>query len=303
MSRTISQIYSEAVYVRNNYLQITELDSGRTGSKMSVMNLLTYVMAVLIYTYETVLDVFQVNIAKLITSRINGTAAWYVTMAKKFQYNALTGSGDTFHYNGDTLMLEYDTVDDSHKIIKHVEWQEYQANDGIILKVCKDNTDATQIDGGMLYMPLTVLELNAFKRYIKAIKFIGSKIYCMSLPGDIITVKTNGATIWYDSLYATEQLAIDSIKSALVEYAKSLDYNGYVYYQTIIDIIQNSEYVKSIEAGITVEVRQWDTVNSQYGLPIQITHQYRPQSGYIGYIDPDGNTTINTSNLHLAPFE
>ena len=33
MSRSISQIYAEALATRNNYLQITELDSGRTSRR------------------------------------------------------------------------------------------------------------------------------------------------------------------------------------------------------------------------------------------------------------------------------
>lgn len=303
MSRTISQIYSEAIYVRNNYLQITELDSGRTGSKMSILNLLTYVMSVLIYTYETILDVFQVNIAKLIASRINGTAAWYVTMAKKFQYNTATGSGDTFRYDDDTLTLEYDTVDESHRIIKQVAWEDYDSGDGIVLKVCKDNTDALQTENGMLYMPLTIPELNAFKRYIKAIKFIGAKIYCASLPGDIITIKTNGANIYYDALYATQESALESIKTSLLSYVKSLTYNGYIYYQSIIDAIQNSEHIKNISAGITIEVRRWNVVDNCYDVAEEITYQYRPQSGYVGFIDENGETTINTTNLQLTAAE
>lgn len=48
--RSVSQIYSEAIATRNNYLQLTELNSGRTNSKMSIMNLMTYVVAVCIYT-------------------------------------------------------------------------------------------------------------------------------------------------------------------------------------------------------------------------------------------------------------
>lgn len=302
MSRTVSQIYSEAIYTRNNYLQITELDSGRTQSRMSILNLMTYVMAVLIHSYETILDVFQVNIAKLIAARINGSPAWYVTMALKFQFNAATGNSDPYGFNEDTLALEYETVNASHRIIKKAAWQEYAINDAIILKVCKDNADTAQVDNGMSYMKLSNEELSAFKQYIKSTKFVGAKVYCISLPGDIVTIKSNGAKIYYDDNYITEADVLTNIKNALVDYAKSLEYNQFIYYQSFIDVIQSAAHVESIEAGITIEVRSYNSVSGTYETPTKIVGQYRPISGYIGFIDENGDPTINTTNLQLTPL-
>ena len=46
MSRNIQTIYQEAVETRNKYLQLTTADTTRlSGSKMSVMNMFTYVMS------------------------------------------------------------------------------------------------------------------------------------------------------------------------------------------------------------------------------------------------------------------
>ncbi len=298
MSRTIKEIYSEAIYVRNNYLQITELDSGRTQSKMSILNLMTYVMAVLIYSYETVLDVFQVNVAKLILSRINGTAPWYVTMAYKFQFNTTTGNGDSFGFNPDTFMLEYEIVDPTHCIITKAAYQDF-SNDSIILKVCKNNTDGASLGHGMVYMPLAANELTAFKSYIQSIKFVGAKVYCVSLPGDLITLKSNGAAIYYNDEYDTAENILAKIHDSLVAYAKSLEYNSFVYYQSFIDAIQAVENVVSIDAGLVVEVKSYNSINDQYDSPETITGHYRPISGYIGFVDEEGETTINLTNLTL----
>lgn len=298
MSRTISQIYSEAIYTRNNYLQITELDSGRTKHKMSVLNLMTYVMAVLIYSYETILDVFEVNIAKLIAARINGTPAWYVTMAYKFQYNSANNSNDNFGFNENTFMLEYETVDVSHRIVAKSAYQEY-TSDSIILKVCKNNSDSAGITNGMVYMPFTDQEMNAFKQYVQSIKFVGAKVYCVSLPGDLITIKSNGAAIYYNDTYATAAGILEKIHESLVNYAKNLEFNSYVYYQSFIDAIQAVPNVVSIDAGMVIEVRSYNSLNGQYDSPENIIGQYRPLSGYIGYVDDEGNPTINLENLTL----
>jgi hypothetical protein len=269
---------------------------------MSILNLMTYVMAVLIHSYETILDVFQVNIAKLIAARINGSPAWYVTMALKFQFNAATGNSDPYGFNEDTLALEYETVNASHRIIKKAAWQEYAINDAIILKVCKDNADTDQVDNGMSYMKLSNEELSAFKQYIKSTKFVGAKVYCISLPGDIVTIKSNGAKIYYDDNYITEADVLTNIKNALVDYAKSLEYNQFIYYQSFIDVIQSAAHVESIEAGITIEVRSYNSVSGTYETPTKIVGQYRPISGYIGFIDENGDPTINTVNLQLTPL-
>ena len=294
MSRTIKQIYSEAIYVRNNYLQITELDSGRTQSKMSIMNLMTYVMAVLIYSYETVLDAFQVNIAKLILSRINGTAAWYVSMAYKFQYD---NGADPFGFNEDTFMLEYENVNANHCIIKKAAYEEY-GDDAIILKVCKDNDGQTK-ENGMLYKPLESNEFSAFKEYIHNIKFVGSRIHCISVQGDLITLKSNDAVIYYNDTYATAEGVLEDIRKSLVEYAKSLEYNSYVYYQSFIDAIQAVGSVVSIDAGITIEAKSWNSLSNMYNTAENIIGQYRPISGYIGFVDENGDPTITSDNLTL----
>ena len=197
MSRTLSQIYAQAVYTRNSYLQLTELNSGRTENKMSMMNLLTYVMAVLIHTYETMLDIFEVNIAQSIKSRVNGTPPFYVRMAQLFQYNPVTGTGDEFGFDEETLMLQYNEVNESHRIVAIAAWQPNEDNDGIILKVGKNNDSSEMVESGTLYQPLTDSEMTALKTYMDQVKFIGSKILCISLPGDIITIKCeNGAAIY-----------------------------------------------------------------------------------------------------------
>ena len=299
MSRTIKEIYSEAIYVRNNYLQITELDSGRTQSKMSILNLMTYVMAVLIYSYEVVLDAFQINIAKLILARINGTPAWYVTMAYKFQFNSATQAGDSFGFNSDTFMLEYETVDTSHQIVTKAAYQDF-SNDSIVLKVCKNNSNSAGVNNGMLYMPLSDAELTAFKSYIQSIKFVGAKVYCVSLPGDLITLKSNGAKIYYNDTYATAASILEKIREALVNYAKSLEYNSFVYYQSFIDVIQSVEGVTDIDSGIVIEVKSFNSVSDQYDSPETIIGHYRPLSGYIGFVDENGNPTINLTNLELV---
>ena len=302
MSRTLSQIYAQAVYTRNSYLQLTELNSGRTENKMSMMNLLTYVMSVLIHTYETMLDVFEVNIAQSIKSRVNGTPPFYVRMAQLFQYNPVTGTGDTFGFNEETLMLQYDEVNESHRIVTMAAWQPCSTNDGIVLKVCKDNDSSEMIENGVLYQPLTDTEMTALKIYINQVKFIGSKIYCISLPGDIITIKcSDDAAIYYNDDYITREQALLNIQVALSDFTKNFSYNGYLYYQSIIDKLQTVENIEDIDAGIVVQVESYNAEDKEYKAPISVTSRYLTESGHIRFFDKNGKTTINLDNIVLKP--
>ena len=67
MSRTIKEIYNEAVAERNRRLELAEFAS---DSKLSVMNGILWVVAEAIYSFETLLDVFAVDISEAINGRI-----------------------------------------------------------------------------------------------------------------------------------------------------------------------------------------------------------------------------------------
>ena len=302
MSKSLSQIFSEAVVKRNAYLQITELNSGLTKSKMSILNLITYVQAVLIFAYQTILDVFEVDIANLIANRINGTAPWYAAMALKFQFNNTTNSGDTLIFDDEKLKIRYEKVDTSHLIIAKSAFQKNDNGDGIILKVCKVNTDSNELSNGINYTQLTSGELTAFKNYIDQIKFIGAVVQSMSIPGDIIAVKN--CMVTYDDQYITEEQVMDSIQKALIKFTSTLDYNAYIYYQSIIDAIFEVDNVVDVtptqESGsVLVMVKQYNATSRKYDEEFALTQARRAKAGYIRFLDEDGNSTIKKEEAFI----
>lgn len=292
--RALSQIYSEAVSYRNSYLQITELDSGRTEQKMSIMNLMTYVMSLLIFTYETILDKHEFDISRLIADRINGSADWYVMMSKKFQYNQSTGAGDPIIFDETTLKVNYQTINENNRIITQATWQNYSEGNGILLKVCKENSNTSEVEAGTLYEALNDREMTAFVAYLNRIKFIGANIYPISIPGDIITVK---CLITYDDSYITEEQAFEGVRERLIEYAKGLDYNGYIYSQSIVSAILEAEHITNVKMNVEITARAFDKASGQYGEPTTILDRYRTESGYIRFLDENGESTINTDNI------
>lgn len=298
MARSISQIYAEAIHTRNNYLQITELDSGRTGSKMSMLNLITYVMAVLIHTYEVTLDLFQADVASIISNRINGTAPYYALVSKLFQFNPESQVGDRLIFNEDTYKIEYETINVSHRIIAQSSYEDYDSDGAIVLKVCKNSNDSNDIENGTIYTQLSDAELTAFKNYISTIKYCGAKIYCVSNPGDIVLIHTNSiAPIYYNDALVTRTQAIQNIKKAISEYTSTFEYDTYISYQKIIDVIQNAEGITDISANVKIGVKKYNNKTGIYDGEKMISGRTRSGSGFIKFIDTDGISTLDGLTL------
>lgn len=303
MSRSISQIYAEAVATRNNYLQISSLNSGRSESKLSVINVLTYVMAALIYSYEVLLDVFQLQIGQIITERASGTPSYYVKMAQYFQFNPSTLAMDEMEYDESTFQPKFKEYDDSHRIIAKAAYEQY-TNTGIILKVCKNNDNSSDTNGGGIYTCLSSNELTAFKNYMDEIKFVGAKIYCRSILGDILSIN---ATIIYDDLYINEKQALANVKTALISYIKTLDFNGYVYYQSVIDAIQGAEHIVSVSGATSgsyakVTISEYDETTQAYKDAETVVERRMPASGYLTFVDEsktDRPTTLIADDTHF----
>ena len=300
--RSVSQIYSEAVTVRNNYLQLTELNTGRSKSKLSIINLLTYVMAVCIHTYEATLDLFQVRIAEVLNGRINGTPDWYAMIAKKFQFNSVTEMGDPLQFNEDTMKIEYINPNPANRIIEKAAWQTDEESNALILKVCKANENSGEIDNGIPYMPLNDNELTAFKMFIQQIKFVGAEVYSESTPGDIMTIVADtGNPIFYDDSFVTASQALTSLRKELIDFVNSMEFNGYLYYQSVLDVIRKTEHISYIGNSIKIYVTPYDTAGRRYGEPIELKSRMRLKSGYVRLLDENSANTVNSDNLTFVP--
>lgn len=290
MSRTISEIYSQAKAYRDQYLQITEVGTEKlSGSKMSVMNVLTYVMSVLIYTFENTLDIFKLNITKALSNRINGTPEYYVYMAKKFQPNnqlIVPEDGTDFYYenNGQT-------------IITHASYEEYPNHRGIILKVAKGDSPE----------PLSDDEYAQFNIFINRIKFVGSKITVRSWSGDIIIPNLR---VVYDDAIISKNTAINNVQQAIKNYINNIGFNSIIYESAIIDAIQSAEGVvdvpatkheNGIEVPATLGIRQYNYLQAKYNDDITpLTSWTRPASGFLLTEEAKKNT-FNDTNIEFEP--
>lgn len=268
MSRTLTEIYNEAVETRNKYLELTELTN---DSKMSIINAFTWVTAAAIYSFETLLDVFTTDIAKTFTQRINGTSAYYANAMLKWQY------GDDLIINDEGTAFHYATEDTTKRLITHVSYQEYyneEFKDNIlILKVASGE--------GRSLSQLSDEELIAARAYLNQIKFAGVKCNVVSRRGDVLVPRL---TVYYDGAITKEEL-YDNIDTALIDFIVNMKFDSLVYSQKIIDAIQKVEHVTDVHIDHEASVEQGIFIaqyndNNELGSLTKIERKCYLASGY-----------------------
>ena len=239
MSRTLTQIYTEAVDTRNKYLELTELTN---DSKMSIINAFTWVVAAAIYSFETLMDVFVVDIATTFNSRINGTSDYYANSMLKWQY------GDSLIVDENGTSFYYAQEDVTKRIITHVSYQEVHSeeykDDVLILKVATG-------DGNKM-SKLTDNQLIAARSYLNQIKFAGVKCNVVSRNGDVLVPRV---TIYYDGGVSKEEL-YDAIDKSLTDFLTSMKFDSLIYAQKVIDVLQKTPHVTDVYIDPKASVQQ-----------------------------------------------
>lgn len=246
MARTLTEIYSAAKEKRDEYLELTEFHN---SSKMSVLDAFTWVVSACIWTFENILDVFKVDIAKDLQYRINGNAAYYANALLKYQ------SGDVLQMNDEGTSFSYPNIDASKRIITKVSYSEV-AEEGfndkkLYLKVATGEPGA--------YERINDLELLSVQSYLNQISFAGTHAVVVSRNGDVIIPRL---TVYYDGSVGPEEV-YSNIEKSLNEFVQNLPFDGVVYVQKIIDAIQNAEHVVDVYIGQNqgVYVAQYDSDN------------------------------------------
>ena len=104
MARSINEIYKEIVAEKDKRLELSEYKS---DSKVSVINGIAWFVSAAIYSFETIMDTFIVDINDIIKDRINGTPSYYVNAALKYQH------GDKLKIKDDGLGFGYEKTDET----------------------------------------------------------------------------------------------------------------------------------------------------------------------------------------------
>lgn len=229
MSRTIKNIYTEAITERNKRMELTEFNS---DSKMSIMNGLTWVVAAIIHSFETLLDVFAVDISNTINNRINGTPVYYTNALLQYQ------KGDTLSVREDGLAFGYSNIDETKRMITQVSYTEsvddYNLDSKLILKI------ATGEKGNLT--AISKEELVPINSYINKIKFAGTRVEVVSYEGDVLVPMV---TVFYDGAIPEAEI-YTKIEDKLKQYIMNTPFDSSVYVSRIIEAIRSTEHVTDV---------------------------------------------------------
>jgi|GEM_PF-136751 hypothetical protein len=258
MARTLTEIYTVAKNYRNQYLELTEFQN---SSKMSVIDAFTWVTSACIWTFENILDVFKVDLAKDLQNRINGNAAYYANALLKYQ------SGDELEMNEEGTAFSYPTIDETKRVITRVSYSEYQEegfyDKQLMLKIATGEPGA--------YERVSDEELLAIRAYFNQIAFAGTHATIVSRKGDVLVPRV---TVYYDGAISEEEV-YKNIEDALNNFIANVSFDGVIYTQKIIDAIQRAEHVVDVHISTIASdlqgifIAQYDDDNNlipvQYG--------------------------------------
>lgn len=275
MARTLTEIYSVAKDCRDKYLQLTEFQN---SSKMSVLDAFTWTTAACIWTFENIMDVFKVDLARNLQNRINGTPGYYANALLKFQY------GDELQMNEEGTQFSYASVNENKRIITRVSYSENSVS-GFLDKELQLKV-ATGEPGH--YQQLTEEQLMAAKAYLQQIVFAGTHYNIVSRKGDVLIPRV---TVYYDGSVSPNQM-YEAIEESLNEFVESMPFDGVVYVQKIIDAFQKVEHVVDVHINTKdserqgIFIAQYDDDNNiiiqeNGSAELEIDRCFIPNSGYM----------------------
>lgn len=230
MARTIQEISDLIISEKNKRLELNELES---DSKVSVFNGWAYIIAVVIHSFEVILDLFRVSINNTISTNVNGTPQFYVNKAYEYQ------DGDTMVVSDDGTSISYPTVDTGKRIITRASFEEVVVSGGnldkmLLVKVAKG-------EAGSL-LPLSGEELVRFTSYLEKIKFAGTNIQGVSKYGDVLIPRI---TVFHDGLLPDSTIST-RVHDAIVSFMEALSFDSALYVSRLFDAIAEVDNVTDV---------------------------------------------------------
>lgn len=267
MAREITVIHQEILDNISAHPDLQELNS---TSKVAIYRLIAYIVALAIWTLETLFDTHKNELQTALLNQKSGLPAWYRTMALAFQYGFdLLPDSDQFD-NGTATPEQIE----ASKIVKYSAVGESTTDSRVILKIAGETA-------GVL-APITAPQFEAFGAYLEEFKYAGvdvtvinyepDRLYLnLQIIRDPLLIDANGLSI----LYGTKP-----VEDAIKVFMKNLPFNGEFVVEYLEKyLMDNVEGVKI--AHVVSASSSWiDATTNAYGSPQPITVRAIPVSGY-----------------------
>lgn len=274
MARSIEQIKTS---MAEAFMQDTNLaikygfevgaDFNQIFSKVSIENLMLYIVAASIWTLEKLFDTHTTEVTEFIATMKPHSLRWYVEKAKAFLYGVPLIDGTDQH---NTTGMTDEQINQA-KIVTFAACTE--ANATLYLKVAKAGP-----------APLTTDEKAAFVAYLHEIKDAGVRIDVISEQGDYLNLNM---VIYYDPLLINangenKATGAKPIEDAIKAYIENIPFNGEFRKNELEDAIQAVEGVVMVELGV---VEHSET--GEDGTFEEVIPYCKPTSGYFKFDHAD----------------
>lgn len=292
MARSVDEIKSA---IKTDIRTYPSLDSflfpEDGGSKVSVFNIIIFVVAAAMFTFEVIADNLKTNIQSIADRAPSGNAQWLRRQILNFQYGDSITINTTDPDADDYFVPKYAVEDDSKKIVTRCAITD-DINGTVNVKVAKGTAPNL--------IPLTSTELTALKDYYfgtsatQGIGFAGVNANFISLNADRLYVE---AKIYYFGQYIEATVktnVIDAINDFLDSFA-DVNFGGKVFMIKLVDAIQKVEGVSRVEL-VNIKGRAATTTFAN-GATVSIQGVYVTAAGYIISEDSTGNTLSDSITM------
>lgn len=284
MARTLTVIQNEIKTAVRTYPSLDLfLFPEDGGSRVSVFNVITYIVAASVFTFETMLDITKSEIQTIADSAPSGNAKWVQRQILNFQYSDVITFTD--------FVPGYAVEDDELKIITRCSVKQL-ASGFLAIKVAKGVAPSLS--------PLSAPELAALKDYYfgtsttQGIGFAGVRTTFVNLEADRMRVE---GTVYYLGQYVKDDVKADVITAIDDFFATFADtaFDGTVFMIKLVDAIQAVPGVSRVVLS-DIKARQESTVIAS-ATTIDLQGYYTTVAGYIISEDTAGNTLDDTLTM------
>lgn len=225
----IKQLLASAFISDSDVIELYSLDPSKTFdeqfSKVSIENLLFYIVASIIYLRELAHTYWLKDVELTALSTRYGTKQWYHTQALAFQL------GDALQLSDDGS-LSYPVIDADKQIIKYAAVVEEGRT--VYIRVAKlSNSELS---------PLNAEELSQFQAYLSDIKPLGIRVIAQSYEPCTLDIT---AKIYYNAQLSSSVIET-AVQQAIKQYLDNITFGGVLYYNRLIDSVQALDGINDI---------------------------------------------------------
>lgn len=227
-------------------------------SRVSVENLLFYIVACSVWVLEKLMDSYRTEVETYIDSRKPHTPRWYRDKALAFM-KGHTLYGDTDGYN--TEGLEEAEIEKA-SVIRYAAASESADASILTVKVAGET--------GGVRTPLDSETFRQFSVYMSEIKDAGVRLNLVNLPPDRLSVEVD---VYFNPLLSSRNVETEC-RAAITRYIANLPFNGEYTNMALIDTLQQVEGVRIAELQTALYRAAGENVQTR------VNARTKPVSGY-----------------------